>query len=106
MGIAEGAQRRGVETDAGPARADKLANVTMAVPGRVAEHLLVVLGEQARGVGLAQITVLTQAEDPAGAGVLAGLVAKRAVAETGWAEFKVLIDQFQGVVEIGMTGLY
>ena len=64
------------------------------------------LGEQAQGVGLAQITVLTQAEDPAGASVFASLVAKRAVAETGGPKFEILIDQFQGVVEIGMTGLH
>src|SRR5690554_609540 len=100
-----GPQGLGVKPDAGPAGTDELANVTVAVAGRVVQNLLVMLCKQLQGIGFIQVAILAQGKYPAGAGVFAGLVAQRAVVESGGLELEVLVDQCQGVVKTGVAAL-
>src|SRR5690554_1241737 len=98
-------QGLGVKPDAGPAGTDELANVTVAVAGRVVQNLLVMLCEQSQGIGFIQVAILAQGKYPAGAGVFAGLVAQRAVVEAGKPHLEVLVDQRQGVIKTGVAAL-
>lgn len=65
----------------------------MALAGRIVQNLLVVLGKQLERVHFAQIAVLAQTKDPAGAGILAFCIYQRAIAEAAGLVLEVLLDR-------------